>query len=147
MIVFREIVQYLHQCICSNITCSDRRDKNKFYAKLQCQYHSLLISLLKHVVIIMGRDRNASAGHDAAKINSATGSYGIGIRYTNEEGLLPLLKSMNFLLIITLVTFKNSVKNLNSSRTTPFILVMHIIYFIASFALKPILITFDLFIE
>lgn len=95
----------------------------------------------------MGRDRNASAGHDAAKINSATGSYGIGIRYTNEEGLLPLLKSMNFLLIITLVTFKNSVKNLNTSRTTPFILVIHIIYFIASFALKPILITFDLFIE
>lgn len=109
--------------------------------------NSLLISLLKHVVIIMGRGRNASAGHDAAKINSATGSYGIGIRYTNEEGLLPLLKSMNFLLIITLVTFKNSVKNLNTSRTTPFILVIHIIYFIASFALKPILITFDLFIE
>lgn len=82
MIVLREILQYPVISIFISIIPVDRRDKNKFYAKFQ-----LLISLLKHVVIIMERDRNAPAGHDAAEINSRAGKYGIGIRCANKEEL------------------------------------------------------------
>lgn len=79
---FKGNSQYPAISIFISIIPVDRRDKNKFYAKFQ-----LLISLLKHVVIIMERDRNAPAGHDAAEINSRAGKYGIGIRCANKEEL------------------------------------------------------------